>query len=50
VIVIAENMLIKTPMPRVIANPCTILVPNQAKITQVMRLETLESLIDGQAR
>ena len=48
--VIAENILIITPMPSVKANPFTKLVPNQYKIIEVIILEALESRIDIQAR
>ncbi|MBF8281036.1 MAG: hypothetical protein HW383_809 [Candidatus Magasanikbacteria bacterium] len=37
-------------MAKVMANPLTILVPYQARMTQVIKEETLESRIDAQAR
>ena len=49
VTVIAENMDTRIPMPKVIAKPLIIEVPNQAKIIQVIIEEMFESLIDGQA-
>src|SRR3989344_3235376 len=48
--VMAVNMLTKMPRPRVRANPRTSDVPNQYKITEVIRLETLESRMEVQAR
>ena len=46
-------MLIKTPSPKVKANPCITevenLEPNQNKTIAVMIVETLPSLIDGHA-
>src|SRR3989344_5038599 len=49
VMVIAENMEIKIPMAKVTAKPLIKLEPNQNKITQVIKLETLESLMEFQA-
>ena len=50
---IAEIILIETPIANVAANPCTIVAPNcsenQYRIPQVIRVETLPSLIAGQA-
>ena len=50
----AENILAATPMNKVTANPVTTpvpnLVPNQKRMAQVMKVETLLSLIAGQAR
>ena len=48
-------MLMTTPMPRVSAKPMTrgaamILLPNQKRMMQVMRVEKLPSRIAGQAR
>ena len=50
VTVIAENIEIKIPIASVKAKPRTTLLPNQYKITQVIKLEILESRIDVQAR
>jgi hypothetical protein len=55
VTIIAVSILITTPMPRVRAKPITrgaamILLPNQNRIMQVIRVETLPSRIAGQAR
>lgn len=49
VTVMAENMEIIIPTPSVMANPFIMLEPNQNKIKQVIMLEILESLIEGQA-
>ena len=46
----AENMLIKMPMLKVTAKPLTTLVVKPIKIKQVIRVETLPSKIEGQAR
>ena len=48
--VMAENILIKIPNPSVKAKPLIMLVPIQNKIPAVIKLETLESLIDSHAR
>ena len=46
-------MLINTPIANVAAKPCTMEAPkvsaNQNKITQVIKVDTLPSLIAGQA-
>ena len=51
---IALNILIATPMNKVNANPTTRLAPslepNQNRIAQVMKVETLLSRMEGQAR
>lgn len=47
---IAENILIITPMKRVRAKPFIILVENQNKIKQEIKVVRLPSRIDGQAR
>jgi len=52
---IALNILTTTPMPRVRAKPITrgaaiILLPNQKRMIQIIRVETLPSRIAGQAR
>ena len=47
--VIAENIDTRTPKPNVSAKPFMSGVPNQNKIIEVMILEVLESLTEGQA-
>ena len=48
--VMAENMLIIIPTPKVRAKPFIILVPIQKRMPAVIKLEMLESLIDNHAR
>ena len=48
--VMALNMETITPMPSVKAKPLIKDVPNQKRITAVMKLEILESRIENQAR
>ena len=54
VTVMAVNKLTNTPSASVRAKPLTMLapnwLPNQNKITQVIKVEIFESRIDGQAR
>ncbi len=53
VTMIAENILIRTPIAKVIENPRTKEAPNcspnQNKIKQVIKVEIFESRIEGQA-
>src|SRR3989338_3450962 len=49
VIIIAENILMATPMPRVNANPFTKPVENQNKMRQVKSVEACPSRTDGHA-
>ena len=48
--VIAENMLIKIPTPKVRAKPLIMLVPIQNRIPAVIKLDMLESLMESHAR
>src|SRR3989344_187442 len=48
--VMAVNILIKTPIPKVRAKPLTTLVPIQKRITEVIRLDMFESRMEGHAR
>ena len=50
VTLIAVNMEIMMPMPSVMANPLMDGVPNMYKISVVIKLDTLESRMDSQAR
>ena len=47
---IAENILTKTPMPSVKANPFTKLEVKKYRIAAVIKVEEFESRMDGQAR
>ena len=48
-IVIAESIDTRTPKPNVSAKPFIKGVPSQNKIIEVIMLEVLESLTEGQA-
>src|SRR3989344_1716737 len=50
VTVMAVNIDTNTPIPSVSAKPLIKEVPNQKRISAVMRFEKLESRIDSQAR